>query len=164
MKYALEVCLVALTLACGTIGHAAAQEQSSSQPMQRGISVQLPVTRNAVPVPKADNEGAPVIAITSNGATFLGVEEVSMAELPARVNQALSTRTDKTLYIKADARAACGNLIGVVDALRAAGIEKITFLAVQPGGQTAGTLAPPTGIEMQFVPSREPAGNSSRLD
>ncbi len=161
MKYALEVCLVALTLTCGTIGNAAAQ---SSQPMQRGISVQLPVTRNAVPVPKADNQNAPVVVITSTGATFLGTEEVGIAELSGRVNNVLSNRDDKTVYVKADARAACGNLIGVVDALRTAGIEKITFLAAQPGGQTPGMPASPKGIEMQFAPSREPGGNSSRLD
>ena len=85
-------------------------------PLQAGVSVQLPVTGNAVAVPRADNQDALVVAVTADGATYLGVNRVATSALAERVKKLLSARSDKTLYIKADARVPYARVIEIIDA------------------------------------------------
>ena len=99
MKHLLEVCLIALALATTTLF-----AQDPTIPMQRGISVQLPVTSNAVAVPSADKEDALVVAVTLDGRVYLGTDLISPAELAAKIKTEMATRADKRLYLKADAR------------------------------------------------------------
>jgi biopolymer transport protein ExbD len=64
----------------------------------------LAVTSNAVAVPNADQPDALVVALTADGSTYLAANRVPTPDLADRVKSILSTRKDKTLYIKADAR------------------------------------------------------------
>src|SRR5262245_53477984 len=118
MKHVLEVCLTAVMLFALTSAWA---QSGPETPMQRGISVDLPIAGNAVPVPSADKEDALVVTVTRDGSVFFGVDKVNPTVLGETVRGALSGRTDKTLYIKADARTPYANVVTVVDALRGGG-------------------------------------------
>jgi biopolymer transport protein TolR len=123
---------------------------SQNLPLRAGVSVQLPVTRSAVAVPKADNQDALVVALTADGATYLGVDRVATSALADRVKKLLSGRSDKTLYIKADARVPYARVVEVMDAVRNSGVDVLTFLTTQPDtvGSRPVTLK---GLEMRVV-------------
>jgi biopolymer transport protein ExbD/biopolymer transport protein TolR len=156
MKYLLEVCLIALTLA-GTTPWAAAQS-AAEVPMQRGISVELPVTKNAVAAPDADKEDALVVTVTHDGSVYLGINSISTDALGTKLKNALFNRTEKTLYIKADARVPYASLMKVLDSVRTTGVERLTLLTAQRDLQIQRTLVPPKGLEMQVVQPRQGAG------
>lgn len=121
-------------------------------PLQAGVSVQLPVTGSAVAVPKADSREALVVALTADGATYLGVNRLATSALAERVKNLLSARDDKTLYIKADARVPYARVIEVIDAVRNTGVDALTFLTAQQDrvGQASGPVAS-KGLEMRVV-------------
>ena len=149
MKYLLEVCLVALILE-GIAPFAAAQS-AAEVPVQRGISVNLPITNNAVAVPNADKEDALVVTVTHDSGVYFGVNPITTAALPEKVRNVLSQHREKTLYIKADARVPYASLIKVLDSVRTAGVEGLTLLTSQRDSEESGALVSPKGFEMEVV-------------
>jgi biopolymer transport protein ExbD/biopolymer transport protein TolR len=51
--------------------------------------------------------------------------------LTSKVKDRLTNRTDKRVYVKADARAHFGNVVQVVDGVRAAGVDDLGLLTDQ---------------------------------
>ena len=123
---------------------------SQNLPLQAGVSVQLPVTGNAVAVPNADNQDALVVALTADGRTYLGVDRLATSALADRVKKLLSARSDKTLFIKADARVPYARVVEVMDAVRNSGVDLLTFLTAQQDTVGSRPLAP-KGLEMRVV-------------
>jgi biopolymer transport protein ExbD len=157
MKYILEVCLVALALTTSTkllvVG------QSGEQPLQKGISVQLPVTSNAVPVPDADRGDASIVSVTENGSVYFGTDLTTPAALTEKARNGMSNRTTK-LYIKADARTPYANVAEVLDAVRTVGVESLELLTNQIDTSKQGTRVSPQGLEVSFGTR---AGSSERI-
>ncbi len=116
--------------------------------MQKGISVELPVTHHAVAMPDADREDALVVSITAEGKVYYGVDAVSPADLAAKIREQWAKNPTSKVYIKADARAVYGNVAGVLAALRAAGVTAPVFLAAQRDSSDVGPLVPPKGWEV----------------
>ena len=125
-------------------------QSAANIPLQAGVSVQLPVTGNAVAVPKADTQDALVVALTADGATYIGVARVATAALAERVKTLLSGRSDKTLYIKADARVPYARVVEIIDAVRNSGVDLLTFLTAQQDAAGSRPVAP-KGLEMRVV-------------
>jgi biopolymer transport protein TolR len=149
MNRIVEGCLVAVMMA-GTPG--AVFAQPGAVPLQRGISVQQPVTSNAVAVPKADEQGALVVALTADGSVYLGGDPLSVRALADKVGGILSSRNEKTLYIKADARVPYARLVEVIDAVWKSGVEDLTLLTAQQDASDRGTRpVPPKGLSMRVV-------------
>ena len=121
MNRRLQACLVLLMMAA--IAGAVFAQSGVSVPLQRGVSVQLVVTSNAVAVPNADQPDALVVALTADGSVYLRANPVPTPDLADRVRSILSTRKDKTLYIKADARVPYARLVEVMDAVQKSGGE-----------------------------------------
>ena len=115
MNRRFDACLVSLMMAAIS-GAVFAQQAGEVVPLQRGVSVQMPVTRNAVAVPNADTQDAVVVALTADGTTYLRADPLPTPALADRVRSILSTRNEKTLYIKADARVPYARLVEVIDA------------------------------------------------
>lgn len=148
MKYLLELCLIGLSLATSAV-----VAQDPTVPMQRGISVQLPATSNAVAVPSADEENALVVTVTDDGRVYLGTDLVSPADLAEKVTNEVATRAHKRLYVKADARTPYANVVKVLDAVRTSGVQQITLLTDQRQPSEAGKLVTPKGLEMLVIPA-----------
>jgi biopolymer transport protein ExbD len=129
MNRRLQACLVLPMMAA--IAGAASAQSGVSVPLQRGVSVQLAVTSNAVAVPNADQPDALVVALTADGSIYLRANRLPTRDLADRVRSILSTRKDKTLYIKADARVPYARLVEVIDAVQKSGVEGLTFLTAQ---------------------------------
>jgi biopolymer transport protein ExbD len=160
MNNLLEVCLV-VTLATGITPSIVAQSQAiAAQAMQKGISVELPVTSNAVPMPDADQGDALIVSITDDGNVYFGVNPISSAALAEKVKGVLSNQTEKKLYIKADARTPYANVMKVLGAVRAAGVEAPSLLTAQRDSSQPGTLVPPKGLEVLVGPPLPPGSEA----
>ena len=148
MNRRLEAWLVWLTMAA-IPGVVFAQQ---SVPLQRGVSVQMAVTRNAVAVPNADTQDALVVALTADGTAYLRADRLPISDLVERVRNVLSTRNEKTLYIKADARVPSARLIEVIDAVQKSGVEGVTLLTTQEdAADRQDRRVPPKGLQMRVI-------------
>src|SRR5262249_33563540 len=93
----------------------------------------------------ADKDDAIIVAVTRNGDTFLspGNLRMSLGDLPGKVTDLLTNRLDKTVYIRADARAKYQAVEDTVDALRAAGVHQLGLLTERPQGSIDHPTPPP---------------------
>ena len=128
----------------------------TAQEMQKGISVELARTGNAVPMPDADKGDSLIVTITDNGSVYVGIDQVSPDALGEKVKAGLSNR-EKKFYVKADARTAYANVLRVLDAAHTAGVEAVSLLTAQQDSSRPGTLMPPKGLEVLVGPAL-PAG------
>jgi biopolymer transport protein ExbD len=143
-----QACLVVLVMAA--LPGVVSAQSGASVPLQRGVSVQLVVTSNAVAVPNADEPDALVVALTADGRTYLRANPVRTPDLADSVRSILSTRKDKTLYIKADARVPYARVVEVIDAVQKSGVEGVTFLTTQQdAGDQGRRPVPPKGLELR---------------
>jgi len=113
--------------------------------LQAGISVQMPVTKNAPPMPGADREDALIVTLTGAGKVYVGLHPSDLELLQADLQRAVATQ-NKTLYIKPDARVPYATVMTVVDAAAAAGIERSVLLTSQPDSPSLRAPAPPRGF------------------
>jgi biopolymer transport protein ExbD len=101
--------------------------------LSKGQDVNKVKTLNAVKMAEADKEDAILIAITRDGRAFLspGNFLVPPDQLPGKVKDLQQNRSDKTVYIKADARARFASVTDVVDNLRTAGVDQVGLITEQ---------------------------------
>jgi len=99
--------------------------------LSKGVSVELAKTRNPIAMQAADKSDAIVVAVTRDGKTFLNTTQTPAEDLPPKVKDLLTNRLDKTVFIKADARARYEKVVDVVDNLRAAGVDNVGLLTEQ---------------------------------
>ena len=107
--------------------------------LQKGVSVDLARTNNPVAMPDADKEDALLVAINRDGKVFFGTDQIVPDQLTNKMKERLANRTDKRVFIKADARARYGNVVEVVDNVRSAGVDQLGLLTEQ---RKSGSFAP----------------------
>ncbi|HYL93113.1 MAG TPA: biopolymer transporter ExbD, partial [Alphaproteobacteria bacterium] len=90
--------------------------------LQKGITVNLAQTKNEIDMKDANREDAITVAINKDGRIFLDTEVINEELLTDRVKSRISGKTDKKVYIKADARARYKWVVDVVDDVRSAGV------------------------------------------
>jgi biopolymer transport protein ExbD len=114
--------------------------------LQKGKTVEKVRSKNAVAMQNADKEDAILVSVTRNGEIFLspGNRRVTVDDLPPRVQDLLTNRLDKTVYINSDARAKYQVVEDTVDNLRAAGVDQLGLLTEQ------------RSAEQGFGPSKAP--------
>jgi biopolymer transport protein ExbD len=95
--------------------------------LTKGAQVELVKAKNPIAMPAADKEDAILVAVTRDSKIFLspGNKQIASEDLPNRVRDLLTNRTDKTVYIKADKRAKWEKVEDVIDNLRAAGVDEL---------------------------------------
>ncbi len=106
--------------------------------LTKGVSVDLVKTKNPITMQAADKEDAILISVTRNGSVFLSPGNVKLTpdQLPERVRDLLTNKVDKTVYVRADARARYETVEDVVDNLRAAGTSEIGLITEEPHDKT----------------------------
>ena len=114
--------------------------------LQKGVSVDMAVTNNPRAMQDADKEDALLVAITRDGKIFFGSELLPGPEaLTAKVKDRVAARTDKTVFVKADARAKYGKVVEVVDNVRSAGVDQLGLLTEQRKSNNPKDQQIPTG-------------------
>jgi len=92
------------------------------------VNVDLPVAAAAIVMENANKEDAITVAVTRDGKTYLGGDQVSLDTLAGKITDKLTNKTDKTVYMRADIRANYGKVMDVVDQIRAAGVSNLGLL------------------------------------
>jgi biopolymer transport protein ExbD/biopolymer transport protein TolR len=117
--------------------------------LQKGISVDLARVNNPHLMNAAEKEDATVLAITRDGKIYLGTDAIALDKIATKVKDRVADKLDKTVYIKSDARAKYGDVVSVVDAVRAAGVDSLGLLTekVQTRAAAAAAAAAATGAQ-----------------
>jgi biopolymer transport protein TolR len=96
--------------------------------LQQGLEVNLPQTRKSAPV----NAEPVYVTVPSDFSTrkvvLLDKKEIRVEILHELVRQAMLTRTDKSVYVRADAAATVQDFMTVTDLLKQAGVEQVGVL------------------------------------
>ena len=108
--------------------------------LQNKVAIDMAKVENATAMPDADKDDAIVVAVTRDGAVFLGQNKVDPSQLGGLVRDKLADKTDKTIYVRADARAQYKAVEDAIDDVRTAGVEEVGLLTQkregnQPGGE-----------------------------
>jgi biopolymer transport protein TolR len=100
--------------------------------LQHGPPVELARANNPMQMPDADKEDALLVAINREGKVFFVNELIrDPADLTQKVRDRIASRSDRTVYVKADARAKYKWVVEVVDNVRSAGVSELGLLTEQ---------------------------------
>lgn len=119
--------------------------------LQNKVNVDLAKTISAVPMPDADHEDAVKVSVVRDGRVYLGANQISLADLGPKAQDLLQNKANKTVYIRADARARYGIIMDAIDNLRTAGVDEVAFLT-EPQPNTP----PPANQKNPPTPSPSP--------
>jgi biopolymer transport protein ExbD/biopolymer transport protein TolR len=108
--------------------------------LQHGKQVDMAQVNNPIDMHDADKEDALQVAITRDDKVFFGTDPINPDDLTQKIKDRLGNRTDKRVFLKADARAKFGWVVQVVDDVRAAGVDQLGLLTEQ---KKSGSFAPP---------------------
>ena len=92
------------------------------------VNVDLPVAPNAKVMEDANKEDAVTVAVTRDGKTFLGGDQVSDDDLGPKITSKLENKTSKEVFLRADNRAKYGKVMDAVDGIRGAGVSQLGLL------------------------------------
>ncbi len=112
--------------------------------LQKGVSVDMAQVNNPVPMPDADKEDALLVSVMRDGKIYFGTDVVTADSLTQKVKDRLANRVDKRVFIKSDARAKYGNVVDVVDNVRAAGVDDVGLLTEQRKTSPSTKTPPPS--------------------
>ncbi len=97
--------------------------------VQGSIQVKLPKSSAL-----ADAQSQPVtLTLTVGGRLFLGDQQVSREDLPTLLKEALASRADKLVVIRADAACTHGSVVDLMDLAHRCGAQRLA-IATQASG------------------------------
>jgi len=97
--------------------------------IEQGIDVTLPTAE-----PKEINVSEVLtVAVSANGRIYLENQRVTLADLRARLSAIHAVREDVPVLIKADTDLKYGQVVEVLDAVRAVGISRLAMATRPPG-------------------------------
>jgi biopolymer transport protein TolR len=99
--------------------------------MEKGVEVQLPEVDNA---PTIEGMKEPlIVTVDERGGISVGRSQVdSVQKLTPVLQQVLAKRQEKEVFLEADKKVAYGRVVQVMAAIKAAGVEKLGMVAVEP--------------------------------
>jgi biopolymer transport protein TolR len=100
--------------------------------LQQGITVALPKNLNNPDVdPNIIKESSIVISVPNDGEYYLGKKRVAREELKDKVDSMLKGKKDedRIVYIKSGVGVSYGDVVSVINEVRALGIDKIGLVA-----------------------------------
>jgi biopolymer transport protein TolR len=99
--------------------------------LQHGVSVDLAKVNNPQPMQDADKEDALLVAVMKDGKVYFGNDQINVDDLTNKIKDRIANKTDKIVYVKADARARFKSVVDVVDNVRSAGVDQLGLLTDQ---------------------------------
>ncbi len=93
--------------------------------IQRGVDVRLPAALNTINMPENPEV---VLSIKKDGSMYIGQDQITMENLQTLIEEAFMTATDKRLYLRADGELEYGNIVDIVEILKAAGVEIVGII------------------------------------
>ncbi|HEY1263983.1 MAG TPA: biopolymer transporter ExbD [Terriglobales bacterium] len=99
--------------------------------LQHGVSVDLAKVNSPQAMPDADKEDALLVAVMKDGKVYFGNDQINVDDLTNKIKDRIANKTDKIVYVKADARARFKAVVDVVDNVRSAGVDQLGLLTDQ---------------------------------
>ena len=99
--------------------------------LHQGVPIDLARTRNPMAMSDANRPDALIVSVMRDGRMFLAAESVTSEALTRKIQDTMANRANKTVYVRADARARYGVLVNAVDDLRSAGVDQLGLLTEQ---------------------------------
>ena len=94
--------------------------------LQQGVPVKLPIASNYSDKPETQDQT--VVAIAADKSFYLNAKFVPEYELAMRIEEAIRTKVEKIVLIKADEGVDYSAIMAAMDQLRQAGIEDIGLI------------------------------------
>lgn len=104
--------------------------------LQQGVPVELPVASNSTDKP--DTSDQTIVNIDRQGELYVNSLPVREAEVIDRVKNALEGKKEHIVYLKGDKEAQYGQIMKMMDALRAAQIESVALITERAGANKGG--------------------------
>ena len=101
--------------------------------LQRGVDVRLPVATRSSEISGERIFINIPISFREQRQVYIGEEAIGVELLPERVRQVMLTRTDKEVFLRGDQGIEYQELMEILDALKAGGIENVGLVARLPG-------------------------------
>jgi biopolymer transport protein TolR len=92
------------------------------------VNVDLPTAAAAVVMDNANKEDAVTVAVTRDGKSFLGADQVTNEDIGGKISAKLENKTDKEVFLRADNRASYGKVMDTIDGIRTAGVSQLGLL------------------------------------
>ncbi|MBP6702688.1 MAG: biopolymer transporter ExbD [Vicinamibacteria bacterium] len=100
---------------------------------QKGVDIALPQDSNSEIKPPTDN--TIVMEVAESGSISINKLPVaSLEELDQKLKDIFQTRTDKTMFVRGDAKSLYGKVVEAMDIARGAGVERVGIIS---GGAAA---------------------------
>ncbi len=93
--------------------------------VQKGVDVQLPTALNSSNMP--DNPEV-VLSVKADGTLFLKEQRITMEGLPAALEEALISATEKKVYLRADQNLEFGKIVDIIYGIQQAGVELVGII------------------------------------
>jgi biopolymer transport protein ExbD len=114
--------------------------------LQHGVTVNLPKDlNNPEEDPRIIKDTSIVISIPEDGAYYIGKDKISKEMLKEKVQKMLDNvkkEEDKVVYIKSGTGVSYGDVVTVINEVRALGIDKIGLVADKKKGSGETPAAP----------------------
>jgi biopolymer transport protein TolR len=93
--------------------------------MQQGLPIELPKV-TAKPLPSKDD--VQIVSITKNREIVLNSKKLDIKDLKAGIELLFANKSDKELFLKADASVPYGFIVSCMGIIREAGVEKVNIV------------------------------------
>ncbi len=104
--------------------------------LQKGVNVRLPAAANSSDKPETQDQT--VLGIQADRSLYVNSTLVSMGDLRRKMEEALESKTQRIVFIKADIDAPYGTVMEAMDELRASGIEDMGLITENKKAPAAG--------------------------
>jgi biopolymer transport protein TolR len=110
--------------------------------MTSGVNVDLPKT-SANPV---NTDSTPItISVNAEGKVFVQNDQVTMADLVAKLQDVTHGQTDRRIFVRGDQSITYGQIMQVMGTIVSGGFTKVALLAQQPSTPAPGSSPASTG-------------------
>ena len=100
--------------------------------MQRGVDVNLPVSRRAAPISSDRVFVSVPLSFRKDQRVLLGEESIRLEVLQERIRQAMISSPNKEVFLRGDGAIQLQELMAIMDRLKEGGVEKVGIVAA-PG-------------------------------
>jgi biopolymer transport protein TolR len=97
--------------------------------MQQGMAIDLPKTTTK-PLPSKDE--IQTVTVTKEMAVMVNSRRVDVKDLKAAIELLFAHKTDKEVFLRADARVPYGFVVNCMGIIREAGVEKVNIITRPP--------------------------------
>ena len=94
--------------------------------LNQGVAMRLPQATNSADKPTTQDNTT--VAVARDGTLYVNSKQVTEGEMATKITEALESKKEKVVYIKADEEALYSSVMTAMDQLHQAGVEDIALI------------------------------------